>query len=1300
MTVTPERITNDIIANSSTRAGIDLHSITLSDGTFLVAYVASDADTTAGFDIVAQQFDAIGNKIGTEMILASTVSTDVGLQFDIVALENNQIGFGFENFGDIQVEVFDVTNGVATANPALSQTVNAPGSTLLDVALSGDSLSTLKLHYAERTGTTNVLVELRDVSGGEFTASTSFASVNGNANIELDSDTLANGNTIVISDRFGGSNDVNDSFNILITAPDGTEVFSGFDRTPRANLLEPRVTALKDGGFVVGYATREVDNEVFYQVFENDGTVRAGPFRVLNTPADEDDDPEIIALDDGGFLFLLDSNTGFGGLIGRRFDSDGVGVGQTFTFDFGDTPTIIAANVMEDGRLAISNIDSGDVVTRVFTTEVPDLITGTDGNDEFSGTSGNDTLNGLDGDDKINGDGGNDTLDGGAGNDTLEGDNGDDLFIGGAGADDMDGGSDFDTVSYANSTAGLVVDFTDLAANTGDAAGDRYTDIESLIGSAFDDTLKADFGVNVIAGDGDDLIFSASNATLNGGDGDDTVSYENASGAIIQLEGVSGFHGDDELRGIENVIGSDAGDDIGGNNTANVLRGEGGQDFILGFGGDDVIRGGAANDTIEGGEGADTLAGDEGNDTIDGDEGDDVITGGFGSDVIRGGTGADNINGGGNSDVLSGGDDDDTLTGDGGADTLRGENGDDTLDGGAGEDEIEGGAGNDNIIGGDGRDAITAGAGNDLISGGAERDEIHGDAGRDTIDAGDDSDNVFGGSGNDIINGEGGSDLLLGDEGHDSISGGDGSDIIRAGSGDDVVTGDVGGDFIFGDAGDDTLDGGAGSDQVSGGIGDDLLIGGSGADILIGGDGIDTADYTASAVGVEVDLVVAGVSFSSDTITGIGQLFLNAGTGIGGDAQGDRLALIENVFGSDFDDELTGSAADNLLVGGTGEDELDGDAGNDTLLGGADDDEITGGAGNDALDGGTGIDTARFAGVEDDFSFASLSGGRVSVTAQNGEVDILSNFEFLQFDNGTFTIADVLAAAGGVPTEGDDALTGGAGADTIDGLGGDDEINGLGGADLLIGGLGDDTLRGEDGSDNLRGEDGSDVLSGGNGNDVVNGGAGEDLLFGGAGDDLMFGGAGADEFLAGSGVDRIFGGAGNDIANGGADNDIINTGADDDVVSGQAGNDLVFLQAGNDIAFGGDGNDKIFGGIGDDEIDLGDGNDEAFGGGGQDILNGAGGNDLLSGGGAGDIFVFAANQGADRITDFSTGDAIEITAFGITDGGASDQDWRDATSSVVTSGSGENVTIAWDGGGTLVLEAVGIGSLTDSDFIF
>jgi hypothetical protein len=82
----------------------------------------------------------------------------------------------------------------------------------------------------------------------------------------------------------------------------------------------------------------------------------------------------------------------------------------------------------------------------------------------------------------------------------------------------------------------------------------------------------------------------------------------------------------------------------------------------------------------------------------------------------------------------------------------------------------------------------------------------------------------------------------------------------------------------------DTLIGEDGNDQVFGGPGDDVVVGNEGDDLLDGGTGNDRADHTG-APAVHIDLA--------------------AGTGTGdGD---DRLSGFETVWGSNYDDVLSGA---------------------------------------------------------------------------------------------------------------------------------------------------------------------------------------------------------------------------------------------------------------------------------------------------------------------------------------------------------------------------------------------------------
>ncbi len=220
---------------------------------------------------------------------------------------------------------------------------------------------------------------------------------------------------------------------------------------------------------------------------------------------------------------------------------------------------------------------------------------------------------------------------------------------------------------------------------------------------------------------------------------------------------------------------------------------------------------------------------------------------------------------------------------------------------------------------------------------------INGTPDDDTISGTVDTDFINGLAGDDVLAGLGGRSLVGSTIYGDILDGGDGIDTATYALSPAAVTVNLGfgglaensgGDAdydtlidienLVGSAFGDTLVGEEGSNRIEGGDGDDSIAGAAGADTVIGGAGIDTAGYGGSAAAVTVDL--------------------GTGQGIGGDAQGDTLAGIENLTGSAFADHLYGAAGVNLLLGGSG------------------DDTLRGGAGADTLDGGDGSDFANYQG--------------------------------------------------------------------------------------------------------------------------------------------------------------------------------------------------------------------------------------------------------------------------------------------------------------------------------------------------
>ncbi|MFI4881182.1 MAG: hypothetical protein ACIAQU_01205, partial [Phycisphaerales bacterium JB064] len=299
-----------------------------------------------------------------------------------------------------------------------------------------------------------------------------------------------------------------------------------------------------------------------------------------------------------------------------------------------------------------------------------------------------------------------------------------------------------------------------------------------LDGGAGDDQVHGGAGNDVVAGgEGDDLLTGGTGDDLIvGGDGNDTVSYADSDSAVnvnLANETATG-QGNDTVVGVENVIGSQYGDTLDGDDAANT------------------IEGGAGADVIDGGAGSDTLVGGSGNDTIDGGSGADVITGGTGHDVLRGGSGNDTIDGG---------------------------TGNDTIDAGSGNDLILGSAGNDVIDGGTGFDTVDYSAATGSMNVNLANQTATG-MGSDTIR---NVEKVIGGNSADTITGDGAANVLIGGQGDDTLSGGAGNDTLEGGEGDDTLVGGAGSDTLKGGAGDDTIfadefdtiQGGDGTDSVN-----------------------------------------------------------------------------------------------------------------------------------------------------------------------------------------------------------------------------------------------------------------------------------------------------------------------------------------------------------------------------------------------------------------------------------------------------------------------------------------------------
>jgi Ca2+-binding RTX toxin-like protein len=1024
-----------------------------------------------------------------------------------------------------------------------------------------------------------------------------------------------------------------------------------------------------------------------------------------------------------------DRITGNGGdnWIGVRTGSDTVdgGAGRDGVH-FGEVQNAIHVDLALAGENVIG-ADGNDTLVNV------EQVNGTAFNDTLLGNTGDNGFEGLGGDDLIDGRGGWDVvgyynatggvsvdltvsgpqtvgggqgvdtllgieqLDGSQHGDTLTGDDQANSFTGMAGDDVIYGRGGFDSLNYWSATGGVTVNLSVSGPqNIGGGEGtDTLLNIENINATQWGDHLTGNeaanffsptagadtyFGLggndNLQGGQGDDLI--------DGGEGADNAGYFSANAGVtvdLRLAGpqnVGADQGVDTLVSIENLGGSDVGDDrLTGSAANNALNGNGGADTLIALGGDDFLQGAAGADSLDGGVGNDVLVGGGGNDTL-------VGGGGFDTAQFSGPRSAYTIVANGADGLLV---TDNRPGSPDGADTLVGiwrlQFSDGVvLIGGANGDQLNGAGQNDTIVGFGGDDFLRGNAGNDSLSGGDGHDFLAGGPGDDTLDggAGFDRASYF-----NPLNGVNVDLALAGPQatgqGFDTLVS---VEHVSGTTFSDTLAGDDGANWLWGSGG--------GDDILSGRGGDDLLWLGAGGHQADGGAGIDTVGFGSSVdIGgaVNVSLALQGAA----QVTGRGSM---------------TLTNVENLSGSEFNDTLTGDGGANLLaghlgsdslLGGEGGDLLYGDGavdidsetggsgpidtfadvsdhygvgGSDTLKGGGGDDTLVGGRGNDSLAGEAGQDRAVFSGARADYQIVLLANGDLEVTdlrAGGDGVDILTGVETLAFSDQSIpapaptTNTAPVAAADSASVNED--------------------------AQITINVLGNDTDA--DAGDTLTLVSVGPTASGGSVS-IVNG----QVVYAANADsqDLLAPGQTAQDSFSYTVRDAagatstatvtvtVTGVADGATKLGGNGQDTLVGGDLDERLDGGNGKDLLRGEGGADTLLGGNGEDDLFGGTGADLL---------VGGNGGDLLVGDHGADTLTGDNGPDVFVFGPASGQDRITDFDNADVIRFEGGVFTS-------FAQVMSHAVQQGG--DVLITTDAGDSVRLVGMSLSGLNAGDFVF
>lgn len=363
---------------------------------------------------------------------------------------------------------------------------------------------------------------------------------------------------------------------------------------------------------------------------------------------------------------------------------------------------------------------------------------------------------------------------------------------------------------------------------------------------------------------------------------------------------------------------------------------------------------------------------------------------------------------------------------------------------------------------------------------------------------------------------------------------------------DDMITGSNADNRLEGRGGDDTLNGLSGDDELFGGDGNDRLLGGNGNDYINTGDN-DFEDFVQAGKGNDT------VDFSGITI-GYATLWhhdLNRAITVN---------IAGNVNSGSIDKGLNGTTniieVDNPMIAGNTSPFVGGLGVYGTSRG--DTFNVT------VVNGGW----MQIGGLEgrDTYNIGNSNGFlRLDLRGSNQTDGVVANLSTGVIGNDGYGSRDTITGSGRVnelrTTMNDDRVTGSSLDDRFILLAGNDTVNGRGGTDTvrydrsgvvdgvtvdLAAGTAtgtwsgqafshslqsienvrgsrahDDTLRGSNADNRLSGRGGDDTLSGRGGNDRLEGEDGRDILNGGNGNDLLIGGNDRDIFIFNKGADII-----------------------------------------------------------------------------------------------------------------------------------------------------------------------------------
>ncbi len=572
-----KNVGTEILVNTNTNMDQYQSSVTaLSDGRYVVVWRNSDPATgdLDGSSIKGQILNADGSKAGPEFLVNILAWGSAGRP-EVAAFDGG--GFVVTHRSDpdaahpLGADVNSYAIAGRTFSVAADGAVTGGSEFLVNSTVTGSqnvsavaklSNGGFVVTYNDGTASIDVRGQLFDAAGNKVGSELLINTTQTNSQTDARVAGLKDGGFVATWEDGSGA-DYNIRFqrfdaNGAKVGPEGTA-----NTTPTGDQYNPDVASWSDGSFVIAWEDYSVTGgdpsgyAIRAQIYNADGTARAGEFLVNTATLNDQNEPRVVTLPDGRFVVTWTdrSNTApdtmNSAVRGQVFAADGTKLGSEFvvnttTLDYQEDPQMAAT---ADGRIIITWTDSsaGNFDVRAQIIDVND-VTGDGGRDVF-----------------VLGQGGN-RVDGGAGTDTA---------VIGAGYNDVkivDNGDGTLTLSgkIAGDDFSAIVSNTEVFEFTDGVRSLSQIMPKTIDGTSKGETLTGTDGVEIFnaKGGGDKVKAGAGSDTLNGSSGDDKL------------------------------YGQDGADTLKGGKNDDYLSGGNGNDMLFGNSGNDKMRGGAGMDTF------------------------------------------------------------------------------------------------------------------------------------------------------------------------------------------------------------------------------------------------------------------------------------------------------------------------------------------------------------------------------------------------------------------------------------------------------------------------------------------------------------------------------------------------------------------------------------------------------------------------------------------------------------------------------------------------------------------------------